>query len=141
MHSFSWITCPNLIQRPISNSPYDCQHCSYCPTYCPTASPSKNPTKSPSVSPSTSRTVCYPRASKVKLQSLTSRKIQVFEVEVFSSGNNVAVGKTATQSTTYKGKANFAANSAIQPHFLTLLKEIKLPSRKWIWEECYPLSP
>ena len=52
-------------------------------------------------------------ASVVKLQSLTGARIQVFEVEVYSSGKNIAIGKIATQSTTYNNMTNFAANSAV----------------------------
>lgn len=40
-------------------------------------------------------------------------QIQIFEVEVFSLGTNVGAGKTATQSTTYKGVTNFAARKAV----------------------------
>lgn len=49
-------------------------------------------------------------ARNVKLQSHTSLPIQVFEVEVYSAGNNVAAGKTATQSTT---NPNFPAGNAV----------------------------
>ncbi len=50
---------------------------------------------------------------KVKLQSVTGAPIQVFEVKVYSSGNNVAENKTARQSSTFKGNPRFGANRAV----------------------------
>lgn len=41
-------------------------------------------------------------ANKVKLESTTNKPIQVFEVQVFSSGTNVALGKSSSQSDTMK---------------------------------------
>jgi hypothetical protein len=37
----------------------------------------------------------------------------MFEVQVFSLGSNVAIGKDATQSSDFKGKAMFAASKAV----------------------------
>jgi hypothetical protein len=37
----------------------------------------------------------------------------MFEVQVISSGSNVAIGKVATQSSDFKGKAMFAASKAV----------------------------
>ncbi|KAL7484502.1 hypothetical protein ACHAW6_011935, partial [Cyclotella cf. meneghiniana] len=56
---------------------------------------------------------CYPFVKKVKLQSVTGAPIQVFEVKVYSSGNNVAENKTARQSSTLKGNPRFGANRAV----------------------------
>jgi hypothetical protein len=50
---------------------------------------------------------------KVKLQSVTGEPIQVFEVKAYSSGVNVAQGKTAMQSSTFRGNPRFDANKAI----------------------------
>jgi hypothetical protein len=53
---------------------------------------------------------CYPRARIVKLESTTDKPIHIFEVEVNSSGNNIAVGGVAIQSSTFK---SFGASLAI----------------------------
>ena len=37
----------------------------------------------------------------------------MFEVEVISSGENVALGKSATQSSTFKNKKGFSASKAV----------------------------
>jgi hypothetical protein len=63
--------------------------------------------------PTNSPSSCFPKASKVKLQSLTGVPIQMFEVQVISTGLNVAIGKDATQSSDFKGKAMFAASKAV----------------------------
>jgi ribosomal protein L27 len=47
------------------------------------------------------------------VQSLTGILIQMFEVQVISSGLNVAIGKDATQSSDFKGKVMFAASKAV----------------------------
>jgi hypothetical protein len=65
----------------------------------PTSSPSQGPSSSP-VSEG-----CFPLAKKVKVQSLTGVPLQMFEVQVISSGSNVAIDKDATQSSDFKGKA------------------------------------
>ena len=57
--------------------------------------------------------MCYPLASKVKLQSITGEPIAIFEIEVMSSGVNVAEGSTASQSSTFKNKPQFEASSAV----------------------------
>lgn len=41
---------------------------------------------------------CYPGAEKVRLESTTGEQIAIFEFEVYSSGINVALQGTATQS-------------------------------------------
>jgi hypothetical protein len=61
----------------------------------------------PSSSPA-SATSCLPITRKVKLhQASTDKTVQIFELEVFSSstGTNIAVGKTATQSSTFLTKS------------------------------------
>jgi len=47
------------------------------------------------------------------LQSITSTVLQVFEVKVYSSGNDVAAGKAATQSSLHNDKITFAASKAV----------------------------
>jgi hypothetical protein len=62
---------------------------------------------------------CYYNAKKVKIEASTEKNIQVFEVQVFSGGVNVAVGKSAVQSSTFtsaKGK-KFSAHNAIDGNF------------------------
>lgn len=66
---------------------------------------SSNPTPSPGP--------CYPLASKIKLQSITGMPIAMFEIEVMSSGQNVALGKSATQSATFKNKPSMSASAAV----------------------------
>eukprot|EP00956_Cyclotella_meneghiniana_P031653 scaffold83776_cov22-Cyclotella_meneghiniana.AAC.2 len=57
---------------------------------------------------------CLPSANKIKLQSILGQHLHVLEVQVFSSGTNVALGKAATQSSTFKGKdEKFGANMAV----------------------------
>ncbi|KAL3796404.1 hypothetical protein HJC23_004201 [Cyclotella cryptica] len=81
------------------------------PTTSPTHNPTLAPTKTPSTSPSQSPVIpCGTRARKVKIESTTQQSIHVFEVQVFSSGSNVAVGKAATQSSTFQ---NFGASRAV----------------------------
>ncbi|KAL7519551.1 hypothetical protein ACHAWX_004352 [Stephanocyclus meneghinianus] len=41
---------------------------------------------------------CYPRAQKVRLESTTGEQISIFEFQVYSSGTNIALQGTATQS-------------------------------------------
>ncbi|KAL7474149.1 hypothetical protein ACHAW6_000142 [Cyclotella cf. meneghiniana] len=43
---------------------------------------------------------CYPNASEVRLLSITGQQLHMFEVQIFSAGRNVAMGKVATQSST-----------------------------------------
>lgn len=50
---------------------------------------------------------------KVKLESTTQQQIQIFELQVYSSGKNVALLGSATQSSTYKGNSRFEAFNAI----------------------------
>lgn len=45
---------------------------------------------------------CYPNAKKLRLESTTGEPIQMFEFEAMSSGVNVALNKTAHQSSTFK---------------------------------------
>jgi hypothetical protein len=51
---------------------------------------------------------------KVKLQSTTGEFIQLYELEVYSKGNNViGEGTTATQSSTFKNSTKFAATNVV----------------------------
>ena len=43
---------------------------------------------------------CYPDVSKLKIESVTGENIAVFELQVLSDGVNVALNKTASQSST-----------------------------------------
>jgi hypothetical protein len=76
------------------------------PTEMPTVSPSLSlsPTKAPSLSPTDSPTdpQCdYPEARYVKIhQNITMEQLSMFEVLVFSDGTNVALNKSANQSST-----------------------------------------
>jgi hypothetical protein len=45
--------------------------------------------------------ICNLTAKRVKLKATTSLNIHVFEVRVFSSGQNVALNKNASQSSTF----------------------------------------
>eukprot|EP00804_Cyclotella_cryptica_P000077 CCRYP_013734-RC/>CCRYP_013734-RC protein AED:0.05 eAED:0.05 QI:386/1/1/1/0.62/0.55/9/209/1800 len=90
-----------VITRSIENScgkaslSYRFQPSFECTSSDTTPSPTSSPLKS--LSPVA---VQLPRAREVKLHSITGNPIQVFEVEIYSSGVNIARGKTATQSST-----------------------------------------
>eukprot|EP00804_Cyclotella_cryptica_P019929 CCRYP_007834-RB/>CCRYP_007834-RB protein AED:0.04 eAED:0.04 QI:2/1/1/1/0.5/0.36/11/3369/584 len=95
------------------------------PTTSPTHNPTLAPTKTPSTSPSQSPVIpCGTRARKVKIESTTQQSIHVFEVQVFSSGSNVAVGKAATQSSTFQ-------------NFVRLGTVIPVHGGKLIWVNCF----
>jgi hypothetical protein len=53
---------------------------------------------------------CYPIVTEVRLNSLTGVQLQMFEVQVFSNGMNVAEGKPARQSSTF---GNLKASRAV----------------------------
>lgn len=80
----------------------------------PTSIPSSIPSVSPSTqSPSKS---CSPNTRKIKVESTTSHNIMMFEVTVMSRGNNVALGKNATQSSDFVAPWNskiFDASRAV----------------------------
>jgi hypothetical protein len=61
------------------------------------------------------RSMCsfFTSQRKVKLQSTTGEFIQLFELEVYSNGANVAVSGFATQSSTFNSNTKFAASKAI----------------------------
>ncbi|KAL3785889.1 hypothetical protein HJC23_008777 [Cyclotella cryptica] len=49
---------------------------------------------------------CYPQARKVKIESAAGDRIQIFELKVLSSENgNIALNKTASQSSTFGTKS------------------------------------
>ena len=88
----------------------------FSPDYCPAS-------MSPKISPST-LSAFQPKASctsarYVKLiQNTTVEPLQLFEVEVYSSGANVALGKLAEQSSTFLGpflRTGHSPNSLIMP--------------------------
>ena len=68
-------------------------------------------TQSPPTSTTTTINSGCPSGSKVKIFSLYGKPIQMFEVQVISSGMNVAQGKLAFQSSTLKDK--FDASKAV----------------------------
>ena len=63
----------------------------------------------PTMSPSPLE-ACYPNAMKLKLESTTGQPIQLFEIEAFSAGINVAKNADAIQSTTFE---QFYASNAV----------------------------
>jgi hypothetical protein len=58
-------------------------------------------------------TTCYPRASVVKLESTTGDKLNAYEINMYSSGNDIAASGTATQSSTFNDKTIFEAYRGI----------------------------
>lgn len=66
-------------------------------------------TPSPTASP-TRATSCSSLAQKVKIESTTGQPIQVFEIQTISAGLNVALRKSASQSSTLK---SFEASRAV----------------------------
>eukprot|EP00804_Cyclotella_cryptica_P007675 CCRYP_001308-RA/>CCRYP_001308-RA protein AED:0.08 eAED:0.08 QI:258/1/1/1/0.37/0.33/9/235/705 len=96
------------------------------PTILPTKSPSKSPMMSPSKSPSTSPTkkleTSCPASNVhfILINSTTLKPIQMFEFQAFSNfGEEIAQGKTATQSSTYNNNVKFAASRAVDGNSLT----------------------
>jgi osmotically-inducible protein OsmY len=73
-----------------------------------TASPTRISTPSP-----TSSSGSTVLAKKVRVASTTSEQLNFFEVQVISSGANVALLGTASQSSTLNNNAKFAASKAI----------------------------
>lgn len=70
-------------------------------------------TTSPTDPPASSRN-CYPRASAIKIQSTTGQQINLFEVNaISSSGLNVALKGSASQSSTLQENSKFKASNAI----------------------------
>eukprot|EP00804_Cyclotella_cryptica_P004998 CCRYP_018313-RB/>CCRYP_018313-RB protein AED:0.03 eAED:0.03 QI:1251/1/1/1/0.81/0.83/12/1175/1018 len=76
----------------------------------PTVKPTPTPTNRPTTLVPTTPKICNLFARHVKLEATTGQNIHVFEVQVFSSGENVALNKNAFQSSTY---GNFNASRAI----------------------------
>ncbi|KAL3777151.1 hypothetical protein ACHAWO_006586 [Cyclotella atomus] len=67
-------------------------------------------TSSPTGAPTAS---CYPSADKVRINALMKNmSIQLFEVEAFLNGVNVALRKAASQSSTYGNNQRFRAAQA-----------------------------
>ena len=64
-------------------------------------SPTIKATKAPTTLGPTMPKICNLTAKRVKLKATTSLNIHVFEVRVFSSGQNVALNKNASQSSTF----------------------------------------
>jgi hypothetical protein len=55
---------------------------------------------------------CYPTARKIRLQSSTGEQIAMFEFEAYSSGINIALQGTATQSSDrHNGQLLYASNA------------------------------
>ena len=81
---------------------------SYQPSGQPSSPPTNFPSKTISLQPSDqpsqlpSSEQCIPRAQKVKIQTLPGQYLKLFDVQIYSSssGSNLAIGKTANQSTT-----------------------------------------
>jgi hypothetical protein len=66
----------------------------------PSTFPSANPsTADPTHIPTS--TSCLPNAAKIKIQSTTGKPIQIIELQALSGGTNVALGKKASQSSTF----------------------------------------
>lgn len=70
----------------------------------------KTPNATRSLSSHSVHELCNPTAMKVKIQATTGENIQIFEIGVFSKDDNVAVGKSASQSSVLK---HFVASRAV----------------------------
>ena len=94
----------------ITDSPTDAPQTS-TPSKPPSSPPTPNPTALPSIrttSPFTSSSpvvVDLPHVKQIRIHAVTGHPIQLLEVEVFSSGVNVALNKPALQSSTLKSMA------------------------------------
>ncbi|KAL3778345.1 hypothetical protein HJC23_013805 [Cyclotella cryptica] len=105
--------CPFAIASFLNDLFSNTTESSMHPTLSPTPTtlmPTWNSTTSPSL------TSCSPKAKKVKVESTTGEQLQMFEFQVFSSGINIAPGKTAIQSSSYSG---FYASLAIDGNLNT----------------------
>eukprot|EP00804_Cyclotella_cryptica_P011127 CCRYP_019061-RA/>CCRYP_019061-RA protein AED:0.09 eAED:0.09 QI:216/1/1/1/0.83/0.69/13/1964/1704 len=71
---------------------------------------------------------CY--AKKIKIESTTGEQIQVFEVQAFSGGSNVALEGSANQSSTLNSNVKFAASKAIDASYSTF-SHTNDPSAWW----------
>jgi len=88
-----------------SHTPSDTH--SVAPSLFTSQSPSTNPSRTPSQT-------CFHKGQKIKIEATTQEAIQVFEVQVMSENINVALGKTATQSSTFRSNdGKFGANNAV----------------------------
>ena len=56
---------------------------------------------------------CKKSAKKIKLESTTEEPLQIFELEAYSSGINVAIDGSAEQSSTLQDSQKFVASNAI----------------------------
>eukprot|EP00956_Cyclotella_meneghiniana_P011821 scaffold16627_cov93-Cyclotella_meneghiniana.AAC.3 len=94
---------PSTIQSDLPSESH-----SAVPSLLPSQSPSLfNPSKTPSQ-------VCFQKGQKIKIEATSNEAIQVFEVQVLSENINVALGKTATQSSTFgSNNDKFGANNAV----------------------------
>ena len=85
---------------------------------CPTRSPTSSPTSSATEIPTHSSTVpCHPSARKIRLESTTGQQLQMFELRAISSAINVAMNKSATQSSDLRDQ--FGASNAVDGNNLT----------------------
>eukprot|EP00804_Cyclotella_cryptica_P021665 CCRYP_018266-RA/>CCRYP_018266-RA protein AED:0.04 eAED:0.04 QI:422/1/1/1/0/0/3/464/367 len=117
-----------------SRSPsFSPSHSPTSPPRSPSSSPSRSPTSSPTAPSANSTSPCFPQASLVKLQSLTGSPIQVFEVQAYSLGTNVAAGKVATQSSVYNGNSRFLAGNAVDGNENTFSHTAAIDKASW-WE-------
>jgi hypothetical protein len=91
--------------------------------------PTKFPTKSPTDSPS----VFMCNAKRIKLEATTQAPIQMFELQSFSGGSNIALGGNASQSSTFNNNNNFAASKAIDGSNSTLSHTSTSDLNAW-WE-------
>ena len=86
------------------------------PSKSPTANPSTGPSSSPTYSPSSSPTISplfsvQTLARTIRIESATGEPLQLYEVQVFSSETNVALGGAASQSSDYG--IDYVASNAI----------------------------
>ena len=112
----------------------------------PSTTPSSSPSEGPSVTalpvtdlptpahtPNPTVTTCLPNTRKVKIEASPGQYLQLFSVQVFSStsGSCLAVGKTATQSSTRSDKAS--AYNAIDSTKYSFSRTEKGDPNAW-WE-------
>lgn len=81
-----------------------------------------------------------PNIKHVRLHAVTRNPIQIFEVEIYSSGLNVAIGKNATQSSTLK---LMTASNAVDGSNTTFSHTTSESTFSW-WEvdlgEAFPIE-
>jgi len=72
-------------------------------------------------------------AKRIKLEATTQAPIQMYELQAFSGGSNIALAGVASQSSTFNNNNNFAASKAIDGSNSTFSHTLTSDLNAW-WE-------